>query len=123
MKITTRQLRRIIRERLEAGLSDRDLQHAREDEELGSGRDEWEDVSDRDLQYAREDEDPAARAWQDGDPFEAGYYDGKLGRKWSLNKPGYPWNLVDELAKKLGVPPEELEQEYGAGYESGAGSR
>jgi len=123
MKITTRQLRRIIRETIESGLSDRDLQHAREDEELGSGRGEWEDVSDRDLQHAREDEDPAANSWRDGDPWEAGYYDGKLGRKWSMNKPGYPWSLVDELAKKLGVPSEELEQEYSAGYESGSGAR
>ena len=101
MKVTTRQLRRIIRERLEAGLSDRDLQYAREDEELGPGRDEWEDVSDRDLQGSREDEDPAARAWRDGDPFEAGHIDGYSGKE----------------------PTHPDDKEYLAGYESGSSVR
>jgi hypothetical protein len=121
VRVTRRQLRSIIRETIESGLSDRDLQYAREDEELGSGRDEWEDVSDRDLQYAREDEDPAARAWQDGDPFEAGHKDGYSGKE-----PPHPAELdklVNALAKQLGVPPEELRQEYLTGYKSGEGGR
>ena len=121
LRVTRRQLRRIIRETIESGLSDRDLQYAREDEELGSGRDEWEDVSDRDLQYAREEEDLSASAWRDGDPHSAGHQDGHNGRE--PLQPAELDKIVNALAQERGWPAEELKQEYLAGYESGAGAR
>ena len=121
MRVTRRQLRSIIRETIGAGLSDRDLQYAREDEELGPGRGEWEDVSDRDLQYAREDADPASRAWQDGDPHSAGHQDGYNGRE--PLQPAELDKMVNALAQERGWPAEELKQEYLAGYDAGVGVR